>query len=54
VDKSQAEKNDFKELKTKLILGTLKYAAWIFNILIIFGVLYGVVSYILFIMESTH
>lgn len=53
MDKSQAEKTDFKELKTKLILGTLKYTAWIFNILVIFGVLYGVVSYVLFIFQST-
>jgi hypothetical protein len=54
VDKPQEEKMSLKDLKTKLILGTLKYTTWVFNIIIIMLILYGILSYVLFIMESAH
>ncbi len=54
MDKPQEEKMSLKDLKTKLILGTLKYTTWVFNIIIIMLILYGILSYVLFIMESAH
>lgn len=48
------ESQKYKEMKEKFVLGFLKYSAFAFNLVIVFGSLYAMTMYVLYIVESAH